>query len=166
LKQIAPPGVVIPPPTLLPPVPRGNPGFWQVGTVATWTVPVIDYGSRRASHRAAAAQIASATGALENTRSAVELDVHTAARAVQTNATNLRLAKQSAQLATESARISRLQYQHGLVSFTDAEATSQTALSSLTDLASAQVAYIVAYIRLQIAVGASDPVTAVEVGTR
>ena len=166
LKHIAPPGVLIPPPTLLPPVPRGNPGFWQIGATASWTVPIIDYGKRHAQHRAAAAQIASASGDLANVRSAVELDVRQSLRNVDANSTNLRLAKQSAQLASESARISRLQYQHGLISFTDAEATSQTALSAETDLAGAQVTYLVSLIRLRVAVGATDPVAAVQVGAK
>ncbi len=165
LKEIAP-SAPIPPPVILPPVPRGNPGFWQIGATATWTVPVIDYGARRASHRAARKQIESALGALANTRSAVELDVRESLRNAQTNSTNLGLAKQSAQLATESARISRLQYQHGLISFTDAEATAQTALSSQTDLASARVDYLVSLIRVRIALGIYDPVTAVEVGVK
>ncbi len=166
LKQIAPSAVPIPPPVLLPPVPRGNPGFWQIGVTATWTVPVIDYGARSASHRAARAQIDSSLGALQNTRSAVELDVRQSLRNAQTNSTNLGLAKQSAQLATESARISRLQYQHGLISFTDAEATEQTALSAQSDLASARETYLVALIRFRISLGIYDPVTAVEVGVK
>ncbi len=113
LKEIAPSTVPIPPPVLLPSVPRGNLGFWQIGLTATWTVPVIDYGARHSAHRAARAQIDSSLGALQNARSAVELDVRQSLRNAQTNSTNLGLAKQSAQLATESARISRLQYQHG-----------------------------------------------------
>jgi outer membrane protein TolC len=165
LKQIAP-SAPIPPPVILPPVPRGNPGFWQIGATATWTVPVIDYGARRASHRAAKAQIMSAAGALANTRSSVELDVRESLRNAQTDSTNLGLAKQSAALAAESARISRLQYQHGLISFTDAEATAQTALSAANDLASASVSYLVSLIRVRISLGIYDPVTAVEVGVK
>jgi outer membrane protein TolC len=166
LKEIAPSTVPIPPPVLLPPVPRGNLGFWQIGLTATWTVPAIDYGARHSAHRAARAQIDSSLGALQNARSAVELDVRQSLRNAQTNSTNLGLAKQSAQLATESARISRLQYQHGLISFTDVEATEQTALSAQNDLATAGETYLVALIRFRIALGIYDPVTAVEVGVK
>jgi outer membrane protein TolC len=160
LRQIAPPGVIIPPPTILPSVTRGTPGFWQIGATATLAVPLIDYGTRRAAHRAATAQIDSDVGALSNVRSAVELDVRQSLRAVQTNATNLRLAKQAAELARESARIAALQYRNGLISFTDANATEQTSLSAQTDLASARVAYVVSLIRLRIALGTSDPLAA------
>jgi outer membrane protein TolC len=69
-------------------------------------------------------------------------------------------------LATESARISRLQYQHGLISFTDAEATEQTALSAQNDLATARETYLVTLIRFRIALGIYDPVSAVEVGVK
>lgn len=160
LKEIAPPSVFIPLPTILPPVTRGTPGFWQIGATATLTLPLIDYGTRRAAHRAARAQIDSDAAALANVRSAVELDVRQSLRAVQTNATNLQLAKQAAELARESARIAQLQYRNGLISFTDANATEQTSLSAQTDLASARVAYVVSYIRLRIALGTSDPVAA------
>ena len=36
---------------------RSGPGFWQIGATETLTVPFIEYGSRRAAHRAARAQI-------------------------------------------------------------------------------------------------------------
>jgi len=160
LKAIAPPSVVIPPPVLLPPVVRGNAGFWQIGATATLTIPFIDYGTRRAAHRAARAQIESANGALSGARSAVELDVRQSLRAAQTNAANLRLAKQSAALARESARIAQLQFNNGLISFTDAAAIQQTNLSAQTDLANAAVAYVVALVKLRVAMGTFDPVSA------
>jgi outer membrane protein TolC len=160
LRAIAPPSVVIPPPVLLPPVVRGNPGFWQIGATATWTVPFVDYGTRHAAHRAAKAQIDSADAALAGARSAVELDVRQALRGAQTSSANLQLAKQSAALAHESARIAQLQFKNGLISFTDANATEQTDLSAQTDLANAAVSYVVSLVRLRIATGTSDPVSA------
>lgn len=159
-RSIAPPSIVVPPPVLLPPIVRGNPGFWQIGATATLQVPIIDYGARSAAHRAARAQIVSAEAALGAARSAVELDVRQALRAAQTSAANLQLAKESAGLARESARIAQLQFKNGLISFTDADATEQTALSAQTDLANAEVAYVVSLVKLQVAVGLADPVSA------
>jgi outer membrane protein TolC len=162
LRQIAPPSVVIPPPVVLAPVVRGTPGFWQIGATATLTVPLLDYGSRHAAHRAARAQIEAQQAALANARSAVELDVRHSLRDAQTNATNLTLATANVTLARESARIAQLQYANGLISFTDANATEQTALQAQSDLVSARVAYAVSVVRLRIALGTSDPVAAVE----
>ena len=70
------------------------------------------------------------------------------------------MAKESAGLARESARIAQLQFKNGLISFTDADATEQTALSAQTDLANAEVAYVVSLVKLQVAVGLADPVSA------
>lgn len=162
--KIAPPSIV-PVPVLIPPVIRGTPGFWQIGATITLQVPLYDYGVRAASHRAARAQIASAEGALNSARGAVELDVRQAYRGAQTTAANLALAKQSESLARESARIAQLQFANGLISFTDVEATQQTALSAQTDLANAAVTYVVSLIKLRVAVGAADPLAAVLVGT-
>ncbi|MBV9646774.1 MAG: TolC family protein [Candidatus Eremiobacteraeota bacterium] len=160
LREIAPPSIVIPPPLVLPNVARGTPGFWQIGATASWSVPFIDWGTRRAAHRAARAQIASSEAALQGARSAVELDVRQSLRGAQTSAANLQLAKLSARLAQESARIAQLQFKNGLISFTDANATQQTNLSAQTDLASAAVSYVVSLVKLRIALGTLDPVTA------
>jgi outer membrane protein TolC len=160
LKTIAP-RAPIPPPVVLPPVARGNVGFWQIGVTATLSVPLIDYGARSAAHRAARAQIVSAQASLSSARSAVELDVRQSLRGAQTSDANLQLAKQSAQLASESARIAQLQFANGLISFTDAAATQQTSLSAQNDLTNAGVAYVVSVIKLRIATGTYDPVAAV-----
>jgi outer membrane protein TolC len=157
------PGINFPPPVLLPPVTRAQPGFWQVGVTSTFTLPFIDYGSRAANHRAARAQIASNAAAYRNALDSVEADVRAAARNLQAAAEKLELAKASARLARESARIAQLQYKNGIISFTDATQTEETAVSAENDLIAARVAYVDAFVRLRMTLGPVDPTTATDV---
>ncbi|MFN2459259.1 MAG: TolC family protein [Candidatus Velthaea sp.] len=148
---------------LLPPVvPRGSPGFWQIGATSTFNLGFVDYGARHAQHRAARAGIDSAQATLTSTENAVETDVRQALRTAQTSAANLATAKQAAALGAESARIAQLQYRNGLISLTDATQAQQTNLQSQTDLANARVSYIGAVVHLRVAVGTSDPVAVVD----
>jgi len=156
------PGVVFPPPVLLPPVDRNKPGFWQFGITSTFQLPFLDYGQRAAAHRAARAQIASAQGALDNTYDSVAADVRAAVRNSASAKEKLALAEQGSALARESARIARLQYDHGLISFTDASQTEQTALAAEQDLVAARVAYVVAAVRLRVALGPPDVAAAAD----
>jgi len=139
-------------------------GFWQLSATETLTVPFIEYGSRRAAHRAARAQLAAAEGTLSSTTSQVETDVRFALRAVQTANANVATQKEAVRLGAESARIAQLQYRNGLISLTDATAAQQTALSSANDLVVARVNYLIALVRLRAAVGVADPVAAVDLG--
>ncbi len=156
------PGVAFPAPVLSGPVSRGRVGFWQFNITSSFSLPIIDYGTRAANHRAARAQIASADAAYTNALDFVESDVRAAARNVQAAFEKLALAKQSAQLARESARIAQLQYKNGLISFTDATQTEQTALSAENDLVAARVTYVVALVKLRLALGPPDPVAAAD----
>jgi outer membrane protein TolC len=156
------PGVTFPAPILSPPVTRGNTGFWQFNITSSFALPIIDYGTRAANHRAARAQIASASASYTNALDFVESDVRAAARNLQAASDKLDLAKQSAQLARESARIAQLQYKNGLISFTDATSTEQTALSAENDLVAARVTYVVALVKLRLALGPPDPVAAAD----
>jgi outer membrane protein TolC len=148
---------------LVPNITRGQPGFWQISANATLSIPIIDYGTRHTAHTSASAQIASADSALTQTLSSVELDVRQSLRAAQTAFTNLKLYAEAVEFGRESARIAGLQYKNGLISFTDAEATSQTALSSANDLVAARVTYLVSIVRLRISIGDTDPATAADV---
>jgi multidrug efflux system outer membrane protein len=159
------PGVPFPPPVLLPPVVRGGPGFWQFGITSTFTLPVIDYGSRAANHRAARAQIASAEANYQNSIAAVEADVRSAARDARAYFEKLELAKESDRLARESARIAQLQYRNGVISFNDATQIQQTALSAENDLIAARANYVVSVVRLRLSLGPSDPAAAADVRT-
>ncbi len=141
-----------------------RPGFWQLGASETFALPLIEYGARRAAHRAARAQVEAALGTLASTESGVATDVRQALRGAQTAAANLITAREAQRLGAESARIAQLQYGRGLISLTDAAATEQSALQAATDLVSARVTYLDALVRLRVAVGAADPLAVVEPG--
>ncbi|HEY0392904.1 MAG TPA: TolC family protein [Candidatus Elarobacter sp.] len=141
-----------------------RPGFWSIGATSTLTVPFVEYGARRAAHRAARAQLEAAEGTLASTESAVTVDVRQALRAVQTTGTNLATSREAQRLGAESARIAQLQYRNGLISLTDATAAEQSALSAANDLVVARVNYLNALVRLRASVGVADPVAVVDVG--
>jgi outer membrane protein len=141
-----------------------RPGFWQIGATETFTLPFIEYGARRAAHRAARAQLDAAEGTLASTESGVAVDVRQALRAVQTAGANLGTQKEANRLGTESARIAQLQYRNGLISLTDATAAEQSALSAANDLVVARVSYLNALVRLRASVGVADPLAVVDLG--
>ncbi len=158
------PNLTFPRPTLIPPVDRHKPGFWQFNIVSTFAVPLYDYGQRAAAHHAARAQIDSSLAALFNAYDVVQADVDAAGRNVGAASQRLGLAKLSARSARESARIAQLQYKAGLISFTDATQTEQTALSAENDLVAARVNYVTALIRLRVALAPPDPAAAADLG--
>ena len=141
-----------------------RPGFWQIGATETLTVPFIEYGARRAAHRAARAQLTAAEGTLASVESGVATDVRQALRAVQTAYANLATQREAQRLGAESARIAQLQYRNGLISLTDATAAEQSALSAANDLVAARVSYLDALARLRASVGVADPLAIVEPG--
>ncbi|GAC1405547.1 MAG: hypothetical protein NVSMB64_10520 [Candidatus Velthaea sp.] len=146
-------------------LPRGNPGFWSIGATETLQIGLIDYGSRRAQHRAARAGIESADANVATTENAVETDVRQAFRSVQTTSANLVTAKQASAYGTESARIAQLQYRNGLISLTDATQAERDNLQTQTDLVNARVSYIGAVVHLRVSLGAGDPLAAVDMRT-
>jgi outer membrane protein len=141
-----------------------RPGFWSIGATSTWTVPFIEYGARRAAHRAAQAQLDAAEASLASAETGVDVDVRQSLRAVQTSNANLATSREANRLGAESARIAQLQYRNGLISLTDATAAQQSALSAANDLVAAQVAYLNALVRLRASVGSIDPVAVVDLG--
>ena len=102
--------------------------------------------------------------ALTTAENAVEVDVRSALRGAQTAFENLQTSKQAANLGVESSRIAQLQYRNGLISLTDATAAEQSALQAGTDLITARANYVSAVVRLRVAVGTDDPLTAVDIG--
>jgi outer membrane protein len=141
-----------------------RPGFWQIGATETLTIPFIEYGARRAAHRAARAQLEAALGTLASNEGAVATDVRLAYRAVQTANATLAFSREGRRLGEESARIAQLQYRNGLISLTDATAAQQSALTAANDLVAARVAYLNALVRLRASVGVADPVAIVQPG--
>lgn len=138
-----------------------RPGFWQMGMTETFTLPLVEYGARRAAHRAARAQIDAALASLASAESGVATDVRQALRGAQTASANLATAREAQRLGAESARIAQLQYRNGLISLTDATSAQQSALQAATDLVAARVTYLDALVRLRVAVGVADPLAVV-----
>ncbi|MBV8645504.1 MAG: TolC family protein [Candidatus Eremiobacteraeota bacterium] len=141
-----------------------RPGFWQIGATETFTVPFIEYGARRAAHRAARAQLDAALATLASAESGVAVDVRQALRGVQTANANLLTSREADRLGAESARVAQLQYRNGLISLTDATQAEQSALSAANDLVVARVNYLNALVHLRTSVGTADPLAVVEPG--
>ncbi len=156
------PNLPIPVPIPIPPIDRNRPGFWQFNVTSTFALPLYDFGERAALHHAARAQIDAALASLYSQYDAVQSNVDADQRSLQSAATKLAIAKQSAALGRESARIAQLQYTHGLISFTDAAQTEQTALSAENDLVAAQVNYVTALIALRVALAPTDTAAAAD----
>jgi outer membrane protein TolC len=156
------PNATIAPPTLLPPVNRHVPGFWQIQILSNFSIPLYDYGQRAAAHHAAKAQIDSSLAGLYNAYDSVVSDVDTSRRNLDAASQRLAFAKQSSDLARETARIAQLQYRNGLISFTDATQTEQTALSAANTLVAARVTYINAFIKLRVALAPPNAASAAD----
>lgn len=139
-----------------PVVPRGNPGFWQIQAVSTFTLPFYDAGARRADKANDDAQIAGARSALAAAESQVALDVRSAYRDAQAALAQITYAQDETSYATEAARIARLQYESGIKALPDVLAAQQQSLSAQTDLFNARVAYVDAVVKLRVALGIFD----------
>ncbi len=142
---------------------RNQPGFWQIGVNSTFTLPFIEYGSRRAQHRAAQSQVAANRAVVDITRTQVEVDVRQALRNALTAAVNLNTQRRASDLGAEASRIAQLQYRNGLISLTDVTQAQQTALQAALDLINARVNYVTAVVRLRTALGTYDPLATVDV---
>jgi outer membrane protein len=146
---------------LLPIPSRGTPGFWNIGMTSQISLPLWDWGNRRANHRNLDEQIAAQQNNLSATQTQVELDVRQAYRGARTALAQLASAQDETRYALEAARIARLQYEHGIKTLIDVLATQQTSLSAQTDLFNARVAYVDALVKLRVALGIYDAHAAV-----
>lgn len=142
-------------------VTRGTSGFWNVGATSTISLPVVDYGTRAAAHRAANEAVESAQLALDSAKTATEQDVLQSLRQAQTARESLAYQRRAVDLGLEAARSAQLQYGNGLTSLTDTKAAQQTSLQTQADLFAAQIVYINAVVKLRSALGTFDPMTAV-----
>ncbi len=143
------------------PIPRGSPGFWQIGVTTTFTLPLVDYGQRHTERVNDDAQIAADERALANVVSQAQLDVRQQYRAAQTALAQLAYAKEEARLGLEAARIAQLQYRNGVIALADVIQAQQTSVQAQTDLVDARVAYVEAVVALRVAVGTYSPESAV-----
>ncbi len=139
-----------------PNVPRGSPGFWQLQAISTFTLPLWDYGARRAERQNDDAQVVAAQNSVDTAKQQVALDVRQAYRAAQTAKAQLQYAGGEVRAAVESARVARLQYENGLIAISDVLQAQEAALSSQIDLYNARVAYVEAVIKLRVALGIYD----------
>jgi outer membrane protein TolC len=149
------------PPGQAPKVPRGSPGFWQLQAVSTFSLPLWDYGARKAERENDDTQVAAAQNALDTTSQQVALEVRQAYRAAVTAKAQLQYASGEVRAAVESARVARLQYQNGLIAISDVLQAQEAAQSSQIDLYNARVAYVEAVIKLRVALGIYDAAGAV-----
>ena len=140
-----------------PALPRGTPGYWNIGVISQINLPLWDWGARRANHRNLDEQIAAADDTLHAAQTQVELDVRQAYRAAQTAQAQLISAQGETRFALEAARIARLQYENGLKTLIDVQQAQQTSLSAQADLFNARVAYVNAVIKLRSALGIFTP---------
>ncbi|MDQ2663054.1 MAG: TolC family protein [Candidatus Eremiobacteraeota bacterium] len=151
----------LPPQPLLGLPARGSPGFWTIGANTSLTLPLVDYGTRRANHRGVDAQIESATTNLSSQNNQVALDVRQSLRNAEAAQAQIQFARDEVRLGVESARIAQLQYQSGINTLTDVQSAEKTALSAQTDLFNARVRYADAVVKLRVALGIYDPQSAV-----
>lgn len=149
------------PPLPYPVVPRGSPGFWQIGVTSTFTLPFVDYGQRHTERVNDQAQVEAAQVTLSNTISQAQLDVRQQYRAAATAQAQLAYAKEEATLGTESARVAQLQYRNGVIALADVFQAQQTSVQAQTDLINARVLYVDAVVALRVALGTFDPRSAV-----
>lgn len=140
---------------------RGMPGFWDIGASSSFSLPIVDYGTRATEHQAANAEVKSAQLALDSAKTAAEEDVVDSLRSAQTAQATLVYHRQAVDLGIEAARIAQLQYRNGLITLTDTRAAQQTSLLAQADLFSAQIAYINAVVKLRDALGTFDPLATV-----
>lgn len=140
-----------------PTVARGAPGFWNIQATTTFTLPLVDYGARKAEREQDDATLTSATAALENAKSQAELDVRQSYRAAQTALAQLKYAQDESRLGVEAARIAQLQYQNGIIALSDVSQAEQTSVAAQSDLINARVAYVEAVVNLRVALGTFDP---------
>ncbi|MEO6913004.1 MAG: TolC family protein [Candidatus Baltobacteraceae bacterium] len=140
---------------------RGSSGFWQVGAVASLSIPIIDWGQLHESTRAARVGIDSAQLAYDSAKSTVELSVRQSLRNAQTAEAQLAYLRDAGAAGTEAARIAQLQYKNGLISLIDTTQSQRDALSAELNYVDGQVAYITALVKLRTALGTYDPIAAV-----
>jgi len=140
----------------IPNLSRGSAGYWTMGATTSFTLPFVDYGARHTERIQDDAGITSAQAALDAARGQVELDVRQTYRAAQTAQTQLAYATDEQRLGKEAARIAQLQYQNGIIAFSDVAQAEQTSVTAQSDYVNADVAYINAIVNLRVALGTYD----------
>ncbi len=131
----------------------GTPGFWSLGALSIFTLPLVDYGQRHSERVNDDAQLVSAQRALDQTRTQVQIDIRQTYRAAATALAQLGLAQEESRLGVESARVAQLQYAHGLIALSDVIQAQQQSVTAQSDLVAARVSYINAIVKLRVSLG-------------
>jgi outer membrane protein TolC len=142
-------------------VPRGSPGFWSIGAISTFSLPLVDYNARHSERVNDDAQLASAKSTYAQTRLQAELDVRQSYRAAETAQAQLSFASVEATAGTEAARIAQLQYKAGVKTIYDVLQAQQSAQSAQNDYVNARVNYVDAVVKLRVSLGTYDARSAV-----
>lgn len=137
--------------------PVSHAGYWNIGVQSTVSLPLVDWGTRRANHQNLDAQITAAEANLAAVRTQAEIDVRQSYRAAHTAQAQLASASDETRYASEAARIAQLQYRHGIITLPDVQQRQQAALSAEIDLYNARVAYAAAVVKLRTALGIYTP---------
>ena len=131
----------------------GSPGFWSLSATSTFTLPLVDYGARHLEKASDNAQISSAQASLNAAQTQVRIDVVQSYRAAKTALVQLGYASDESRLGSESARISQLQYQNGLIALSDVLLAQQQSVAAQSDYVNAKVAYVNAVVKLRVSLG-------------
>ncbi|HKW45624.1 MAG TPA: TolC family protein, partial [Candidatus Eremiobacteraceae bacterium] len=128
--------------------------FYNVSLTSTWTLPLLDWGTRHAQRASAAVAADEKLTAYNAAKQQVLIDVDQAMRRLAVDRQNLTLAIDNDKLAKRTADVSQVQYRTGVISQIDVTAAEQTYLQTAKDLLTAQVGYVLSVEKLKLAIGA------------
>ncbi|HEY5093510.1 MAG TPA: TolC family protein [Candidatus Eremiobacteraceae bacterium] len=137
-----------------PPCGLGPSHFYTVSLTSTWTLPLLDWGSKHAARSSASVAADEKLTAYDAAKQQALIDVDQAFRRLSVDRQNLALATDNDKLAKQSADVSKVQYRTGLISQIDVTAAEQTYLQTAKDLLTAQVGYVLSVEKLKLAIGA------------
>ena len=128
--------------------------FYNVSLTSTWTLPLLDWGSKHAARSSAAVAADDKLAAYDAAKQQAVIDVDQAFRRLAVDRQNLTLATDNDKLAKRSADVSKVQYRTGVISQIDVTAAEQTYLQTAKELLTAQVGYVLSVEKLKLAIGA------------
>jgi outer membrane protein TolC len=128
--------------------------FYTVSLTSTWTLPLLDWGTRHAARSSAAVASDAKLAAYDAAKQQALIDVDQAVRRLAVDRQNLTLAIDNDRLAKRSADVSQVQYRTGVISQIDVTAAEQTYLQTAKELLDAQVGYVLSVEKLKLAIGA------------
>jgi outer membrane protein TolC len=138
----------------LPPCGLGPSHFYNISLTSTWTLPLLDWGTRHAARSSAAVAADAKLAAFDAAKQQALIDVDQAVRRLGVDRQNLTLAIENDKLAKRSADVSQVQYRTGVISQIDVTAAEQTYLQTAKELLDAQVGYVLSVEKLKLSIGA------------